>query len=95
MRISDVIIRPIVTEKSMEYGAENKYSFEVNKRASKGAISNEIERIYGVDVLDVNTMIVRGKKRRILKTRRFTTTKNWKKAIIKLKEGQSIDLVAK
>ena len=93
MRISNIIERPIVTEKTMSFAGDDKYAFKVNTKASKGSIANEIERVYGVDVVDVKTMIMRGKKRRIMGTRKFTKTKNWKKAIVKLKGGQSIDLV--
>ena len=92
MRLSNIIDRPIVTEKSMALGAENRYVFKVNMKASKGSIANEIKRIYDVEVDEVNTMIMPGKKRRIMGTRRFTKTKKWKKAVVKLKEGSKIDL---
>ncbi len=92
MRINNVIKKPIVTEKSLRNPGE--YAFMVNMQASKGAVVNEVERTYGVDVMDVHTMIVRGKKRRIAKTSRFGNSGNWKKAIVKLKEGQTIDLFA-
>lgn len=93
MRVSNVILKPIVTEKSMALQNDLKYIFQVNLKASKGAIAEEINRIYGVDAVDVKTMIMPGKKRRILGTRKFTKTKKKKKAIVKLKEGQKIDLV--
>jgi large subunit ribosomal protein L23 len=95
MRISNVIDRPVVTEKSMEEQSLGRYTFKVNRKASKGAVANEIKRIYGVEPVEVRTMIMPGKKRRVLGTRRFIKTRKWKKAIIKLKEGQSIDLIGK
>lgn len=95
MKISNIIKRPVVTEKTMEYQEDDKYVFDVSLRASKGAIANEVSRVYGVEVDDVRTMIMPGKKRRIFKTNRFMKTKKWKKAIVKLKDGQKIDLVGK
>lgn len=95
MRVSDTIIKPIVTERTMAMQNEGNYVFEVNMKTSKGAVSKEIERLYNVKVDSVRVMIMPGKKRRILKTRRFTKTKKWKKAVVKLKEGQKLELVGK
>ena len=95
MRLSNVVIRPLITEKSVEQVAANNYVFEVSLSAKKETIRKEINRIYGVEVIDVHTTIVPGKKRRIFKTRKFTKTSKWKKAIVKLKEGQSIDVFPK
>jgi large subunit ribosomal protein L23 len=92
MRVDNVILKPIVTEKSVELGEDDKYVFKVNKKASKGAIKQRVEELFGVDVLEVNTMVMPGKKRRIIGTRKFTKTPSWKKAIVKLREGQTIDL---
>ena len=75
MRVSNVIEKPIVTEKTMALEVDSKYVFKVNLRSSKGAIANEINRLYGVDVDGVSTMIMPGKKRRILGTRRFTKSR--------------------
>ena len=95
MRVSNVIEKPIVTEKTMALEVDSKYVFRVNLRSSKGAIANEINRLYGVDVDGVSTMIMPGKKRRILGTRRFTKSSKWKKAVVKVKPGQKIELVGK
>ena len=92
MRLTNKITRPKVTEKSVHLSKEGRYVFKVTKTATKGAIADEVERTYGVNVLNVRTTILHGKKRRIPKTSRFRTTENWKKAIVKLKDGQSIDL---
>ena len=76
MLISNVVKRPIVTEKSLSFGAsENKYFFEVDMKASKGSVAKEVARIYGVDVQNVSTMIMPGKKRRVPKTNKFMKTK--------------------
>lgn len=80
----DLIIRPIITEKSMDEMAEGKYTFEVDRRANKVEIKKAIEEIFEVEVEKVNTMNVRGK----VKTQGMTSGKraDWKKAIVKLKE---------
>lgn len=95
MRVSKIVDRPIVTEKTMALEADGRYVFRVNTKASKGSIAKEISRLYGVDVDDVTTMIMPGKKRRIMGTRNFTKTKGWKKAVVKVKPGQKIELVSK
>jgi len=86
-----IIIRPIVSEKSMAAMQDyNRYTFEVAKSASKTQIAQAIEEIFNVTVLKVNTMNVAGKPRRV----RFSQghTKSWKKALVTLKEGDTIEL---
>jgi large subunit ribosomal protein L23 len=89
MDARQIIIRPIVSEKSFEMIEQNRYTFEVAKTASKPQIAQAIEEIFGVTVTGVNTMRVNGKPRRL----RHATgkTKDWKKAIVALKEGDSIE----
>lgn len=78
----DIIRRPIITEKSTEMSEERKYVFEVDLRANKTEIKQAVEKIFGVKVEKVNTMRVRGKKKRY---GRFTgRTPERKKAIVKL-----------
>lgn len=79
----DIIIRPIITEKSMKLMEEKKYTFEVAKDANKIEIKKAIEELFGVKVDKVYTMNVKGKKKRV---GRFEgKTPDWKKAIVKLK----------
>lgn len=80
----DIIIRPVITEKSMEDMAEGKYTFIVDKRSNKTEIKKAIEAIFGVKVEKVNTMNMRGKVKRqgIYVGKR----PDWKKAIVKLTE---------
>jgi len=86
----DIIIKPVVTEKSMNLQADNKYTFFVDTRANKTEIKNAIEKIFEVEVLQVNTMNVKGKMKRV---GRFTgKTSDKKKAIVSLKPGQTIKL---
>jgi len=89
-----VVIRPLLTEKSVANGEKNKYSFQVDKAANKVEVRQAIEAIYpGVKVAAVNTLNVHGKVRRISGFgkkvgRRFGKTVPWKKAIVTLKEGK-------
>ena len=81
----DVIIRPIITERSMAGAAEKRYVFEVAPTAGKIEIKKAVEEIFGVKVAKVNTMHVPGKAKR-LGAARPGRTKDWKKAIVQLTE---------
>ena len=81
----DIIIRPIITERSMAAAADKKYVFEVAPDAGKIEIKKAVEEIFGVKVADVNTMNVRGKRKRV-GAGRPGSTKNWKKAYVRLQE---------
>ena len=81
----DVIIRPIITERSMAGAAEKRYVFEVAPTAGKIEIKKAVEEIFGVKVAKVNTMNVPGKAKR-LGAARPGHTKDWKKAIVQLTE---------
>ena len=81
----DVIIRPIIPERSMAGAAEKKYVFEVAPTAGKIEIKKAVEEIFGVKVAKVNTMNVPGKAKR-LGAARPGRTKDWKKAIVQLTE---------
>ncbi len=85
-----IIIRPIVSEKSYSLMELNRYTFEVDKRATKPHIASAIEEIFGVTVTSVNTMNVSGKPRRLRYNKGITRT--WKKAVVTLKDGDKIDL---
>ena len=85
MTAYDIIIRPIITERSMNSVADKKYVFEVAPTAGKIEIKKAIEEIFGVKVAKVNTMNVSGKAKR-LGAGRLGRTKDWKKAIVQLTE---------
>ncbi|MBQ3291971.1 MAG: 50S ribosomal protein L23 [Mogibacterium sp.] len=78
----DVIIRPIITENSMDMAADKKYAFKVAKDSNKTEIRKAIEEIFGVDVAKVNIVNVSGKKKRLGRT--FGTTSSYKKAVVTL-----------
>ena len=85
MTAYDIIIRPVITERSMAGVAEKKYVFEVAPSAGKIEIKKAIEEIFGVKVAKVNTMNVNGKAKR-MGAARPGRTKDWKKAIVQLTE---------
>ncbi len=88
----DIIIKPVITEKSSDLMEQNKYTFIVDKGANKVEIRNAVEDIFGVKVRAVNTMNIKGKRRRL---GRFPEGKrpDYKKAIITLTEdSKSIEV---
>ena len=80
----DIIVRPIITEKSMEGLAERKYTFEVAKNANKIEVKKACEALFGVKVAKVNTISVKGKKKRMGRSEGYTS--DWKKAVVTLTE---------
>lgn len=89
--IHNTIIRPIVTEKSSAaYQDRSEYTFAVHPEATKPAIREAIEKLFGVRVTGVWTSNQRGKLRRMGKT--AGNRPNWKKAIVTLREGDTIDV---
>ena len=86
----DIVIAPIITEKSMSVIADKKYTFKVATDANKVEIAAAVEKLFGVEVAKVNTMNVRGHKRRM--GRYVGTTAAWKKAVVTLSEkSKTID----
>jgi len=93
MDIKSVLVRPIITEKASALTeSNNQVVFEVVKKANKHQIRDAVESSYGVEVKKLATMIVPGKQKR----RGMSVGKrsNWKKAVVTLKEGHSIDFFA-
>jgi len=86
----DILIRPVVTEKSMSLLQENKYTFYVDPKATKTDIKNAVEKIFNVKVLRVNTLWARGKKKRV--RRALGKTPDRKKAIVTLRPGDKIEI---
>lgn len=88
----DVILRPVVSEKS--YGSLEKgvYTFVVAPKASKSEIRDAVEKIFGVSVLKVNTLTRKGKRKRERRSGRWVRTSNQKRACVTLAEGDSIEV---
>ena len=80
----DIIVRPIITEKSMDGLAERKYTFEVAKNANKIEVKKAVETLFGVKVAKVTTISVKGKKKRMGRSEGYTS--DWKKAVVTLTE---------
>ena len=90
MEPTQVIIRPVVSEKSYVLASTNKYTFRVHPNAHKTQIRQAVEDLFGVHVVDVRTMSVKSKPKR----RGWTSgrTREWKKAIVEVREGDSIPI---
>jgi large subunit ribosomal protein L23 len=90
MKAETVIRKPIVlTEKASKLRDSNQIVFEVARAANKVEIRDAVQTLFKVKVLRVNTLVMRGKDRRMGRT--YGKMQNWKKAIVTLKEGDSID----
>lgn len=90
MNIYEVIKRPLVTEKTtLEKDAKNIIAFEIDPHANKIEIKEAVEKIFNVDVVDVKTINIAGKKKRIGKN--VGKRSNWKKAYVTLKKGSKVD----
>jgi len=87
-----IVKRPLVTEKSIAARALNKYCFEVDLTANKIEIGNAVEQIYRVKVVKVNTLRVKGEKKRLGRYPEGKTP-DWKKAVVTLQPGQRIEIL--
>ena len=87
MVAEDIIIAPVVTEKSSSEIAEGKYTFKVNKKATKIDVKRAVEKLFEVKVLNVNTITVKGKEKRV--GRNVGRTSDWKKAIVTIDTAAS------
>ena len=85
-----VILRPLITEKATILASEGKYAFQVDRRANKNQVRVAVQTVFDVTVVKVNTMNVRGKTRRV--GNRTIRKGDWKKAIVTLVEGDTIQL---
>ncbi len=95
-----IIVRPVVTEKSVAGGSQGQYTFMVARDANKYEIAEAVQQIQAdarnvINVVSVNTMVVKGKTRsgRFFKRSNRGRTSDWKKAIVTLQAGQSIEMV--
>ena len=90
-----VVLRPVVTEKSVVQTAASQYTFQVSSEATKHHIRTAIEGLFKVKVLRVNTVSVHGKRKRDMRKRTARPTvqrPDWKKAVVTLREGDKIEL---
>jgi large subunit ribosomal protein L23 len=86
----DIIIKPIISEKSYDLAAQHKFTFKVDRRATKPDVRRAIEQIFKVNVISVNTSNMKGKPKR---QGMFSGHRpDWKKAVVTLAEGQTIEV---
>ncbi len=91
LAVQEVVVRPLITEKAeRNRQALRHYAFEVHREASKIQVKQAVEKLFNVHVEDVRTSIARGKNKRV--GRNIGRRPNWKKAIVTLKEGETISL---
>ena len=84
-----VVLRPVISERSVDLIQDNRYTFEVAKQANKVEIGQAVASIFDVRVLSVNTMSVKGKPKRVRYAKGYS--RSWKKAIVTLADGDSIE----
>ena len=92
MRLEDVIKAPIITEKSMAEAAFGKFTFRVDRRATKSEVSRAVAKFFKVHPLAVRTINIKGRTKWSRGFRKRVRTKAWKKAIVTLKEGEKIEV---
>lgn len=94
MQMHDILIKPWMTETTLAaITKSNRYTFVVHPQATKDQVRKAIESLFGVHVMNVHTIVVKGgTKKRVGARISYTTKQNWKKAIVQLKTGDSIDL---
>jgi large subunit ribosomal protein L23 len=90
MDYSQVIIRPVVSEKSYVLSAQHKYTFRVHHEAHKTQIRQAVEALFDVHVVEVRTSTVKSKPKR--KGHTSGRTRSWKKAIVQVREGEGIPI---
>lgn len=83
-------IKPLITEKTIEMTKKNWYTFAVPQRFGKNDLVPLIEKTFSVNILKIKTVVVKGKSKRSVRSRKVRKLSNWKKAMVLLKEGQKI-----
>ena len=92
MDLQTIIIRPVITEKAMAAAAKGKFTFAVQKSASKEAIKRAIGNSFHVTVTGVQTTVIKGKRKRVGQRRTEVTDTVWKRAVVTLKKGEKLDM---
>src|SRR5438128_403026 len=92
MNTQSIIIKPIISEKSMREAGAGKYTFAVAKHADKTTIKTAINTTFNVNVVAIATSVVKGRKKRTGKQRREVKASEWKRAIVTVKKGEKIGM---
>ena len=90
MHLSEVLRRPLITEKNTILQTQGKFAFEIARNANKREVKLAVEKAFKVKVLTVNVLTVPGKTRRV--GRRMVLTPSWRKAFVTLQPGDKIEL---
>ena len=90
MHYYEVLRRPMISEKSTRLLADNKYCFEVSRRANRNQIKEAVEKSFGVSVVKVNVLTVHGKRKK--RGTRMISSPSWRKAMVTLKSGDKIEI---
>lgn len=91
-KMNQIIVRPIISEKSLNRAAFNWYTFEVALKAKKMMIKKAVQEAFKVKVLEIKTLIVKGKTGKYGRKRKESKKSNWKKAMVRLAAEQKIEL---
>lgn len=90
MNVYEILRRPLITEKNTLLMAQRKYTFEIDRRANKIQVKDAVEKLFNVNVVDVNVINVPGKMKRVGKSRGMTSP--WRKAVVTVKPDQRIEI---
>ena len=90
LNVYEVLRRPLITEKNTMLADQHKFTFEVAREANTTQVKVAVEQLFNVNVVKVNVINVRGKMKRVGKSRGMSS--NWKKAIVTLRDGEKIDV---
>ncbi|MCT4642279.1 MAG: 50S ribosomal protein L23 [Bacteriovoracaceae bacterium] len=91
MHLEQVLVKPLLTEKtSVMTENTNRYAFKVLRKANKYQVKDAVEKMFDVKVIDVKTVVMPGKVKRVGRTLKKTTS--WKKAFVKIADGQKLEL---
>ncbi len=90
MQLSRVLVSPIISESSLKDIESDKYVFKVDNRATKMEVARAVKESFSVDVISVNTRIIKGRSKRMMKSRKRAKMGPFKKATVQIKKGQKI-----
>lgn len=89
--MKQIDLRPVITETSLLNAKKNWFTFRSPVEFNKDSLREAISKMFKVEILDIKTMVVKGKTKRSARSRKVTHGSNWKKILVLLKEGQKID----
>jgi len=90
MQISRVLVKPIISESSLKDIESDKYVFKVDNRATKKDVAKAVKESFSVDVINVKTRIIKGRSKRMMKSRKRAKIGPFKKATVQIEKGQKI-----